>query len=115
MTPQSDPRVLRLEHVLRQLAAASHELRCLRQELIRDSASRGVLGSRGLTQFILERLAQFPDSCFDIQVLAQAAADAGYAIPSTRLLTKRLSEHGARTGKIEFSRKCGGWRWTGGA
>ena len=106
----SDPLVHALNHAERQLTEIARSLRQLRAARERELRDRGALGSRGLTQFILGHLELNPERGFRLSELQRAAQLAGYAVPNSVALTKRLSEHRARTGKIGFDRAAG-WYW----
>jgi hypothetical protein len=106
----SDPRVLALTQIDRKLLDLAREVRNLRIMIEREAKDRGVLGSRGLTQFILEHLEKNYPNPFTTYQLMQTAKQAGFATPNTVALTKRLSEHRRRTGKIGNNTQVG-WFW----
>lgn len=103
----------RIDLIERRISDALRDLRRVRSELDRAELEKGVLGSRGFTQFILEYLSLHRETSHSIRHLLSQAECAGYAPPASRTLTKRLSEHAARTGKITYSRDDRGWRWLG--
>ena len=102
----------------RRLLSHARELRLARQLLEKEFNSKGALGSRGLTQFLLDQLEQasstptLASSGIRVSELQRRAGAAGYAVPNSVSLTKRLSEFRARTGKVAFDRSFG-WYWTG--
>lgn len=107
-----DSRVVRLEAIERKLTDALTDLRTLRVELGNESRDKGVLGSRGLTRFILEQLEDAPlHQPLHIVELMQIAERAGYQLPSARNLSKRLTEYRIRTGMIGV--RDGRWFWKG--
>lgn len=130
--------VAALERLERRFQEALRDLRALRMELQRDVTSKGVLGSRGLTQFVLEQLQQVkaeharcrqeadhgarvsqdhraavPAAGIAISNLLRLAELAGYEPPTARLLSKRLTERAYRTGDIQFDRAGQQWVWQG--
>lgn len=105
----SDPRVLALNQIDRKLLDLARDVRALRQDIEQEAKDRGVLGSRGLTQFVLEMLKENAGYSYTTYELCQAAKAAGFATPNTVALTKRLSEHCRRTGKIAATNH--GWQW----
>lgn len=107
----SDPRVLALNQIDRKLLDLAKDVRALRQDIEQEAKDRGVLGSRGLTQFMLEFLENKQPACYSTYQLMLAAKIAGFATPNTTSLTKRLSEHRRRTGKI--GNDGAGWFWRG--
>jgi hypothetical protein len=112
LASSSDPRVLALNQIDRKLLDLARDVRVLRQDIELEVKDRGVLGSRGLTQFLLEYLEQ-QDPCVSHTTyqLCQAAKAAGFATPNTTALTKRLSEYRQRTGNI--GNNGTGWYWRG--
>ena len=108
----SDPRVLALNQIDRKLLDLAKDVRALRQDIEQEAKDRGVLGSRGLTQFLLEFLTHNEPACYTTYELCQAAKAAGFATPNTTALTKRLSEHRRRTGNIGITSQ-GAWFWHG--
>lgn len=106
-----DSRVVLLEAVERRLTDALAQLRTLRVELGNESRDKGVLGSRGLTRFILEQLESSPARSFHVIELLQLAERAGYQAITPRNMTKRLTEYRIRTGMIGTNDR--GWYWKG--
>lgn len=127
-----------LERIERRLETALTDLRVLRTELQRDVTSRGVLGSRGLTQFIIEQLQTaaaeharclqasqhvaagqqqprmaVPAPGIAINDLLALAERAGYEPPTRRTLSKRLTERNYRVGDIAFDQTAQVWYWQG--
>ena len=111
-TLQLDSRVVRLEAVERKLTDALAEIRTLRVELGNESRDKGVLGSRGLTGFIIEQLQAKPQHDITVIELLQLAERAGYQPITPRNLSKRLTEYRIRTGMIGV-RSEGRWYWKG--
>jgi hypothetical protein len=105
----ADPFVRSLAQIDRKLLDLARDVRNLRIDLEREAKSRGVLGDRGFTQFILNHLEENSGLTFTTYRLTQIARAAGYATPNTVSLTKRLSEHRRRTGKILSTPS--GWQW----
>lgn len=113
LSASSDPRILALVQIDRKLLDLARDVRNLRISLEQESRDRGVLGSRGLTQFVLEYLQSHASYSFTSYQLVQAAQQAGFSAPNSVTLTKRLSEHRRRTGKISI-RDHKYWYWTPG-
>lgn len=107
---EQDSRVTRLELIERKLTDALTELRSLKVELGNETRDKGVLGSRGLTEFTLGYLKQHNNQGFSIKDLLKEATKAGYSVPTERALSKRLVEYRIRTGKILVG-KDGRWWW----
>lgn len=109
ISPTADP-TAQLELIERRLEAILRDLRIYRGQISLAQQSQGVLGSRGLTEFILDTIAHLPAgtglSARDLLTLAERA---GYSIPTTRTLSKRLTERSYRVGDIEFNQNRGGW------
>lgn len=101
-----------LHQTERRLLDHARQLRLARKELTRELNSKGVLGSRGLTQFILEHLERTSPQRTRVADLQRIAQAAGYAVPGGAALTQRLSEFRARTGKVDQIRGEG-WGWVG--
>ena len=89
----------RIENVLR-------DMRILRHELAASTKDKGVLGSRNMTEYVISLLQTAPHT---ITELLESAEKAGYAIPTRRILSKRLTERKYRVGDIV----CDGelWSW----
>lgn len=121
-----------LARIERHLESILRDLRAYRTQQQQASADQGVLGSRGLTQFVLDQLkalaggeARVQAGDFGTRVgktvtdLLLAAENAGYAIPTKRTLSKRLVERRYRVGDIDWQdtdsedRNKGYWYWKG--
>jgi hypothetical protein len=104
--PQIDVQHLaELERIERRFELALRDLRLYRAGQIRSLSDRGVLGARDLTAFILELLKMaarcgVPKPGFTVQELLRAAEGSGYAVPTARTLSKRLTTRAYRTGDI---------------
>jgi hypothetical protein len=104
-------RVQKFFSIERRLERTLRDLRLLRAELSQSVADKGVLGSRGLTEFCLCLLqADNAVGGYTILEILRAAETAGYAVPSARTLSKRLGNRSYRVGDVE----CGEdrkWRY----
>jgi hypothetical protein len=106
-----------LERIERRLELVLRDLRIFRGELEEKERDKGVLGSRGLTEFILGVLTcPVPtmvgvgsDVGYTIHQLLRAAEQAGYAVPTSRVLSKRLVERSRRVGDIRFDEAAKKW------
>lgn len=110
--------LLELQRIEARLESCLVGLRRLRTELQRDAASKGVLGSRGLTQFLIEQLqVQFHRHLgylgLTLDVMLARAEAAGYQVPTARTLSKRLTERAYRAGDIKFDPASQTWLWLG--
>lgn len=104
----------KLELIERRFEKVLRDIREFRHELEGSSKDKGVLGSRGLTEFILTQLQKNPDhSGHSITELLRQAELAGYAVPTRRILSKRLTERAYRVGDIAFDSDGGFWYWKG--
>lgn len=92
----------RLEHILR-------DLRIVRAGIEQDIKDKGVLGSRALTEFIVDLVLSGTKPAWPIQELLFAAEQQGYAVPVARTMSKRLTEQAYRKGRIQWSKHLGGW------
>jgi hypothetical protein len=106
---EQDSRVTRLELIERKLTDALTELRSLKVELGNETRDKGVLGSRGLTEFVLGHLKRNIGLGFTVKELLKEATKAGYAVPTERAMSKRLVEYRIRTGKV--STRSDRWWW----
>jgi|SRR5882762_1272218 len=105
-----------MQRLERRLELVLKDLRVLRTSLQRDVATQGVLGSRGLTQFIVETLR---DSVIrhganhgaNVPWLLLQAEQAGYAIPLPRTMSKRLTERSYRVRDIAWNKEAECWYW----
>jgi hypothetical protein len=112
-----------LERIERRLESCLRDLRQYRAEQQAATTEQGVLGSRGLTQFVIDLLRQakmtydeawdrcmpgnivvMPSMGMSIREILAAAESAGYAIPTARTLSKRLNMRSYRVGDIAWSR-----------
>lgn len=106
--PQIDVQHLAdLERIERRFENALRDLRLYRAGQIRSLSDRGVLGARDLTAFILELLKMaarcgVPKPGHTVKELLLAAEGAGYAVPTARTLSKRLTTRSYRNGDIEW-------------
>ena len=100
-----------LERLERRLELVLRDLRAYRAELQAEAKDGGVLGSRGLTQFLLDMLRQASPGGLHIAGMLMAAESAGYAIPTARTMSKRLTEHKYRVSDIEWRDNL--WYWKG--
>ena len=99
--------LVQLERIERRFESCLRDLRQYRAYLQRDAADRGVLGSRGLTQFCIEQLSHSPMTTKELLTVAERA---GYQTPTARILSKRLNGHAYRTGGIVWDTGMGKWR-----
>ena len=90
----------RMENVLR-------DMRILRGELEKASQDKGVLGSRSLTEFVIGLLQTRPHGLREMMELAEQA---GYAVPTRRILSKRLTERKYRVGDIVCEGEVWSWK-----
>ena len=88
----------RMENLLR-------DMRILRHELAKASTEHGVLGSRSMTEFVIGLLKVEPHTITELLELSEKA---GYAIPTRRILSKRLTERKWRVGDLV----CDGEKWS---
>lgn len=102
----------RLDHVLR-------DLRSLRYDMEEATKDRGVLGSRGLTEFLLGVLRQqsplshaSPVQGYTIRELQQLAEQAGYVVPTSRTLSSRLRTRAYQTGDLRYDATGKCWHAT---
>lgn len=102
-----------LRQTERLLQTHARQIRLARTLLEQEASSKGALGSRGLTQFVLEHLEFSYPRRFGVTELQRLAQLAGYAAPSPSDLTKRLSAYARRTGNVDLV-KGEGWRWIAG-
>lgn len=120
--PQIDVQHLaELERIERRLELVLRDLRLYRSGQIRALSDRGVLGARDLTAFIIEMLKMsakhgVPKPGLTVKQLLLAAEGAGYAVPTARTLSKRLTTRAYRTGDIEWlpDGKQGYWHYNKG-
>lgn len=89
------------------------DFRILRNRIIETQHDKGVLGSRGLTEFVVGYLKNLYPSAVDIHMILSAAEKAGYAVPMARTLSKRLTVRSYRRGDIAWSKDSDGWYWKG--
>jgi hypothetical protein len=101
------------ERLVVQFERNLRDLRVLRNRIIADRRDKGVLGSRGLTEFVVEYLKSRPNGGANIHELLVAAEQAGYAIPIARTLSKRLTLRAYTHGDIAWSKALDGWYWKG--
>jgi hypothetical protein len=101
----------KLELIERRFENLLRDLREFRHELEGASKDKGVLGSRGLTEFVLGLLQTTGGQ--SITSLLKQAEEAGYAVPTRRILSKRLTERAYRVGDIAFNKESGVWVWKG--
>lgn len=102
-----------LELIERRLEAALVDLRQVRRGIIADQRDSGALGSRGLTQFVVDLLKANTQPAWTIQEMLAAAEKAGYAVPTLRTMSKRLTEWQYRKGQIKWQPELSGWTWRG--
>lgn len=84
------------------------DLRAYLREQSKESLDKGVLGSRGMTEFCIDTIKQ--SNGVSVQWLLSQAERAGYAVPTSRTLSKRLTERAYRTGDIAYGKQRG-WYW----
>jgi hypothetical protein len=99
-----------LERLERRLELLLRDFRVLRRQMIDAAKDKGVLGSRGLTEFIIDLLKAEPDQDHQVRDLLYRAEKAGYAIPTVRTMSKRLTERAYRVGDIIWTKQLG-WCW----
>lgn len=98
---------LNLESIERRLETVLRDLRAYRSERERADSDKGVLGGRGLTEFVLTLI--IATRAISTRQLLTAANQAGYAIPTVRTMSKRLTERAYRVGDIKFDQRLDGW------
>lgn len=135
LTPHHVEALLRLES---RLSSLLRDLRLYRQELSSTLSDKGVLGSRGLTEYLLLLLRSRAEGEVEleralaklrlpahqrstasslglsIRELMSLADQAGYAIPTRAVLAKRLNARAYSWGDVRFEPERGVWRWVGG-
>jgi len=84
-------------------------MRILRRELSGAASDKGVLGSRGLTEFLLG-LIQSREDGYSITELLTTAEQTGYAVPTRRTLSKRLGVRAYREGDIRYDHEKEVWK-----
>lgn len=118
-TSEAPANLEKLRSIERRLESCLKDLRVVRAEIEKDAATKGVLGSRGLTEFVIEQLqatAKTTARGLSINDLLSRAERAGYAIPISRTLSKRLSERSYRAHDIIWEGDAKGqgiWVWQG--
>lgn len=100
-----------LERLERRLELVLRDMRIFRRELEHEQADKGVLGSRTLTEYVLGLLQT--SEGMTITDLLLSAEKAGYAIPTRRVLSKRLTGRAYRTGDVAFDDGREVWVWKG--
>ena len=110
----TDDDLASLERIERRLENCLRDLRIFRADQQKMAQGAGVLGSRGLTQFVLDMLRQTAPTGIPIAELLLAAEVAGYAIPTARTLSKRLTERAYRVGDVAWHDNFWYWKGTGG-
>jgi hypothetical protein len=127
--PTLDPLHLsELERIERRLEGCLRDLRAYRASQQRGLTDQGVLGTRGLTQFLIDLLRAIPRTGLlpaqlglTVTAMLLAAEHAGYAIPTARTMSKRLTERRYRVGDIDWqgpgqdftNGSKGYWYWKG--
>lgn len=101
-----------LERIERRFELALRDLRIFRRELEQSAADQGVLGSRNLTEYVLGLL-QTSEAGLSITSLLLNAEQAGYAIPTRRVLSKRLTQRAYRNQDVGFDQEKEVWFWKG--
>jgi hypothetical protein len=107
-----------LERLERRLELLLRDFRILRRQMIDAAKDKGVLGSRGLTEFIIDLLRAevtpiTNNICgMSVRDLLYQAEKAGYAVPTIRTMSKRLTERAYRVGDIAWAKERG-WYWKG--
>lgn len=101
----------RFRSIERRIESALVDLRQLRTDLAHESASKGILGSRGLTQFVVDLLKSGAKPAWSITELLSAAELAGYSVPTSRTLSKRLTDWQYRKGGVRWRSDVNGWTW----
>jgi hypothetical protein len=120
----TDDDLASLERIERRLENCLRDLRIFRADQQKMAQGKGVLGSRGLTQFVLEQLwavSGVGDGGLTIKAILLSAEVAGYAIPTARTMSKRLTERAYRVGDIDWqgpgqdftNGSKGYWYWKG--
>lgn len=100
-----------LELLERRIESILVDLRRFRRDLQREQSDKGVLGSRGLTEFTIGLLQANTRAAWSVRDLLLAAEKAGYMIPTSRILSKRLTEVQYRRGGVKWRKDLGGWTW----
>lgn len=128
--------VHQLDKMIRRQERILQDLRQFRSDLSVTQADRGVLGSRKLTQYVLERLREQRQDHdrlqqkvglaingvsrhstvprgLTIRELLVAAETIGYSIPTARALSKRLVERRIRVKDVDWDDEAKVWFWCG--
>lgn len=95
-----------LERIERRFENLLRDLRIFRSELESSSRDKGVLGTRSLTEYVLGLISGGPCRLSDMLTLAEQA---GYAVPTRRIMSKRLTERAYRVGDIRYDSGQGVW------
>lgn len=109
--PPSHSSLAELENLERRFELLLKDLRIYRRQRTQEEKEKGVLGSRGLTEFIVNYLQSLkPIEGSSLQHLLHLAERAGYTVPTLRTMSKRLSERSYRVGDIGYDKQRG-WHW----
>lgn len=113
LPPPAESSLVELERLERRLELLLKDLRIYRQQRIREESSGGVLGSRGLTEYMIDTLrAGAGYTGISVRELLIMAEHAGYKVPTLRTMSKRLTERAYRVGDIAWSKELE-WYWRG--
>lgn len=113
-----------LDQLEQRLAAVLRDLRLFRQDWQRAQRDKGVLGSRGLSEYVLALLREGADirhqvtgemvrvdSGYTVHELLRSAELTGYTVPTANALHQRLRQRHYRVGDVEYVALTKRWRW----
>ena len=112
MMPNESTHLDELGRLERRLELLLRDLRIYRKDREKQEKDKGVLGSRGLTEYVVDCLKVLPTSGMKLQTILWSAEKAGYAVPTIRTMSKRLTERAYRVGDIGWSKERE-WHWKG--
>jgi hypothetical protein len=99
-----------LERIERRFELALRDLRILRREIEHSVSDKGVLGSRSLTEYVLDLIRKSEHGISITNILLDAEK-VGYKITTRRVMSKRLTERAYRVGDIQYDRENEVWVW----
>lgn len=106
------PELITLRSIERRLEHTLQDIRQLQKDIQSAHQDKGVLGSRGLTQFCVDLLKSNTKPAWSVEEMLIAAERAGYAIPTRRTLSKRLTGWQYRRGGVRWVAGLDGWTWS---
>ena len=99
-----------LERIERRFELALRDLRILRREIEHSVSDKGVLGSRSLTEYVLDLIRKSEHGISITNILLDAEK-VGYKITTRRVMSKRLTGRAYRVGDIQYDRENEVWVW----